>query len=126
MDKIIQFIVPLTFLAIWALTAIFNREAQPLPPRQGRPQPPGGPGMGGPSAQRAGLTDRDPNLRWSTTGDRPSSRRPLSGDDAILIIEETRRPPQSAANRAGTGGSTPPAAPPPPPPGGGPHPAPPA
>ena len=43
-DNLFQFIVPLTFLAIWALTSLFNREAPPLPQRMGRPQPPGGPG----------------------------------------------------------------------------------
>jgi len=43
-DILIQFIVPLTFLAIWALTSILNRDAQPLPPRLGgRPPGPGGP-----------------------------------------------------------------------------------
>ena len=41
-EILIQFIVPLTFLAIWALTSILNRDAQPLPPRPGRPPGPGG------------------------------------------------------------------------------------
>ena len=41
-EVLIQFIVPLTFLAIWALTSILNRDAQPLPPRPGRPPGPGG------------------------------------------------------------------------------------
>ena len=30
--NLFQFIVPLTFLAIWAPTSLLNREAQPLPP----------------------------------------------------------------------------------------------
>ena len=42
-EILIQFIVPLMFLAIWALTSLLNRDAQPLPPRPGRP-----PGAGGP------------------------------------------------------------------------------
>jgi hypothetical protein len=42
LEILIQFIVPLTFLAIWALTSILNRDAQPLPPRPGRPQGAGG------------------------------------------------------------------------------------
>src|SRR5436190_34588 len=33
-ENLFQFIVPLTFLAIWALTSLFNREAQPLPPKR--------------------------------------------------------------------------------------------
>ena len=40
-EILIQFIVPLTFLAIWALTSLLNRDAQPLPPRPGRPPGPG-------------------------------------------------------------------------------------
>ena len=42
-EILIQFIVPLTFLAIWALTSLLNRDAQPLPPRPGRAPAPGGP-----------------------------------------------------------------------------------
>jgi hypothetical protein len=42
-DSFYQFLVPLTFLAIWALTSLFNREAQPLPPRSGRAPGPNGP-----------------------------------------------------------------------------------
>ncbi len=42
-EILIQFIVPLMFLAIWALTSLLNRDAQPLPPRPGRPLGPGGP-----------------------------------------------------------------------------------
>ena len=41
-EILVQFIVPLTFLAIWALTSLLNRDAQPLPPRPGRPPGPGG------------------------------------------------------------------------------------
>lgn len=36
-ELLIQFIVPLTFLAIWALTSILNRDGQPLPQRPRRP-----------------------------------------------------------------------------------------
>lgn len=36
-ELLIQFIVPLTFLAIWALTSILNRDGQPLPQRPQRP-----------------------------------------------------------------------------------------
>src|SRR5262245_15503609 len=43
-EKFIQLIVPLVFLAIYALTSILNRDTQPLPPRSGRTPPgPGGP-----------------------------------------------------------------------------------
>jgi hypothetical protein len=104
-DNLFQFIVPLTFLAIWALTALFNREAQPLPPRTGRPQPPGGPGMGGPSTPvRPESLNRDPSLRWSSpVGDRPAARRPARPDDSILIIEETQRSPATTSTRSSAG-----------------------
>jgi len=109
-DNLFQFIVPLTFLAIWALTSLFNREAQPLPPRVGRPQPPNGPGKGVASATvRSEALNRDPSLRWSSppAGDRPVSRRPAGRpDEEILIIEETRRPSAASATRSSAGGAT--------------------
>jgi len=105
-SNLFQFIVPLTFLAIWALTSLFNREAPPLPQRMGRPQPPGGPGSGpGGAILRSEALNRDPNLRWAPPAgsERPGVRRPGRPDDEILIIEETRRPAaQSPANAAAT------------------------
>jgi hypothetical protein len=102
-DNLFQFIVPLTFLAIWALTSLFNREAPPLPQRMGRPQPPGGPGG---AILRSEALNRDPSLRWvpPATADRSVVRRPTGRpDDDILIIEESRRSAtQSPANAAGT------------------------
>jgi hypothetical protein len=61
LEFLIQFIVPLAFLAIWALTSLLNRDAQPLPPRPGRPQgPPGGPR---PANRPQPLPAADPRLR---------------------------------------------------------------
>jgi hypothetical protein len=51
LEILLQFIVPLSFLAIWALTSLLNRDAQPLPPRPTR-----GPGPGG---MRPGLPPSD-------------------------------------------------------------------
>jgi hypothetical protein len=110
LDNLLQFFVPLTFLAIWALTSLFNREAQQLPPRVGRPQPPTGPGQGVSSATvRPESLKRDPTLRWAspTAGDRPAQRRPVGRpDEEILIIEETRRPLGQAATRPGAGATS--------------------
>jgi hypothetical protein len=114
-DNLFQFIVPLTFLAIWALTSLFNREAPPLPQRMGRPQPPGGPGSGpGGAILRSEALNRDPSLRWAppAASDRPVVRRHTGRpDDEILIIEEARRPAaqspaNTAATRPGAGGGT--------------------
>src|SRR5689334_15553821 len=99
-DNVVQLIVPLTFVAIWALTAIFNRDAQPLPPRQGRPPGPGGPRTAGGTAPNRplerrpeGLT-REPPLRWSAPPAAPKAApgglargRAFEGrDEDILII----------------------------------------
>ncbi len=91
LEILLQFIVPLTFLAIWALTSLLNREAQPLPPRPGRTPVPGGPrpGMGAPMAGRgdpgrplairaggrpaAPVAERPAQARWSGT---PAQGRP--------------------------------------------------
>ena len=43
-DFLNQFLVPLIFLAIWALTSLLNRESQSLPQRPARPGPRPGPG----------------------------------------------------------------------------------
>src|SRR5438067_2114846 len=109
-NNLIQFIVPLTFLAIWALTSLFNREAQPLPPRTGRvPNPLGPRPMGGPPAaprpqeQRLDLLNRDPDARWAN----PTVRRPPGRpDDDILIIESEPR--RTAANAPARSVSAPP------------------
>jgi hypothetical protein len=73
---ILKAIVPISFVAIWALTALFNREGRAFPAR-----PPGGPPQGGP---RPG----DPTLRWGppAASAAPGGRRVVMGDDDILII----------------------------------------
>lgn len=100
-DQLFQFIVPLAFLAIWALTSLFNREAQPLPPRTGRPPDPDGPKPSDrsptvrPGEHRLESPPRDPTLRWSPPGAEPSAARrpPARPDDEIVILEsEIRRP----------------------------------
>jgi hypothetical protein len=128
-EVLIQFIVPLTFLAIWALTSILNRDAQPLPPRPTRPSGPGGmrpvvrtpaqPDMVRPGglplrpapSPLAGERPAD----WSGLGARPAPLspprpRPRLGnlDDAIVYIENgpvTRTPSRSLSGSAGSGGT---------------------
>jgi hypothetical protein len=53
-ELLFQFVVPLTFLAIWALTSLLNREAEPLPPRPTRRTGPDSGGGGGNVASRTG------------------------------------------------------------------------
>jgi len=133
-EVLIQFIVPLTFLAIWALTSILNRDAQPLPPRPGRPPGPGGtrppvrmPGQVEPLKPGGGLPGRpapsplagDRPATWSGLGAPPASPapprpRPKLGslDDAIVYIENdsaartSSRPATAQGAPVGTGSRT--------------------
>jgi len=108
-EILIQFIVPLMFLAIWALTSLLNRDAQPLPPRPGRPPRAGGPrpltgmpgqteprspGPGTPVQTPASSPPADPRTMWPgatsapTARERAIQRPPLKNlDDAIVYIE---------------------------------------
>ena len=106
-ENIFQFIVPLTFFAIWALTSLFNREAQPLPPRSGRPLGPNGPRptpSASPDALRpvesgADRSQRDPTMRWSkpSAPDRPPARRTATSED---FDNDVLRIPAEPARRA--------------------------
>jgi hypothetical protein len=75
---ILRAIVPFSFVAIWALTALFNKESSKgFPGRPPGPSPSNGPKPG------------DPNLRWAPparTSQPPVVRRVPIGEDDILII----------------------------------------
>jgi hypothetical protein len=111
--QLYQFIVPLTFLAIWALTSLFNREAQPLPPRAGRPPGPPGPAGPRPSPGSASSDWRTETIARESAPVRTSSqpgthtgpRTDGRMDDGIRVIEvEQRRPipPPPPGPRIGT------------------------
>jgi hypothetical protein len=131
LEFLLQFIVPLTFLAIWALTSLLNRDAQPLPPRPGTGRAPG-PGQarspvggGFSSSARAELSgavrsaaagrpapsmaDRDAPARWSAAKleGRPGAGAPRAGDEGIVIIESKSRPAQSASFSPSSAASSP-------------------
>jgi hypothetical protein len=126
----LQFIVLLTIMALWALTSLLSREAQPLPPRAVR-----GPGPDGPRpssslsrgdalgpARYLGTSDRlpapsqerKPPAPWreASPTPRPGSTRGLGADDGIVILESESRSGRplsggvasstGAANRRGT------------------------
>ncbi|MGC8641651.1 MAG: hypothetical protein ACP5XB_17430 [Isosphaeraceae bacterium] len=122
-DVLINFIVPLTFLAIWALTAILNRDAQPLPPRTGRPPGPGGmqpggrlPGQVEPLRPGGGLSNRPAALpgsgeraaAWNGLGSPPApppAPRPRPRvntlEEAIVYLENEQG--AQASNRPAMG-----------------------
>jgi hypothetical protein len=112
LDNLVQYIVPLTFLAIWALTSLFNREAQPLPPRSGNGRGLGpGPGRPAPgSSEPATSPARTGNesMAGFNTGppDRATpTRPPRSRDEGIVVIEaDPRRPSAQAPARPASGG----------------------
>jgi hypothetical protein len=108
-EILIQFIVPLMFLAIWALTSLLNRDAQPLPPRPGRQPGAGGPrplgqapgrpdlrslGPGTPTPARTATRMEERSI-WpqtpstaATARERNVPRPPLkSVDEAIVYLE---------------------------------------
>jgi hypothetical protein len=87
-DQLIRAIVPLTFLAIWALTSLFNRETKTFPPR-----PPGAP------PQPLGPRPGEPTMRWSPPPPtlNPTPRRVPIGDNDIVILQ----PDPSRAGRPG-------------------------
>ncbi len=116
-EILIQFIVPLMFLAIWALTSLLNRDAQPLPPRarpitgsrraaaaawpHSRPVRVPRPGMGGPVQAPGSSQLQQQRTMWpaappaaANMRERPVQRPPLKNmDDAIVYLENdpTRR-----------------------------------
>ena len=97
----LQFIVLLSIRALWAMTSLLSREAQPLParpprgrPRDGpRPAPPGGrgdalaPGRNHVNHDRLPATslERKPPARWNEAspaarhGARPRAWAPMTG-----------------------------------------------
>ena len=131
LEILIQFIVPLTFLAIWALTSLLNRDAQPLPPRPGRPG--GGPGAAPSLARGPGQAEARPPAAplqprpsvaspapppsqaasaWPGPGPPPSSRdrlgprRPQNLDEAIVYIENGPGPRGGTRTGAGSQSSS--------------------
>jgi hypothetical protein len=108
-----QIIVFLSILAIFALTSLLSREAQPLPPRPvraprpdgARPVPPAArseaPGAGiYRTAERSPSTaERIPPGRFpeTTPAARASTSRGLQPDDGLVIIESTAGPAGASA-----------------------------
>ena len=93
---LLQFIVLLSIRALWALTSLLSREAQPLPPRPARGPGPGGPRPGLPMnpggsmapSRTAGPTDRlpatslerRPPARWNEAS--PANSRRCRAEDS--------------------------------------------
>ncbi len=129
-EILIQFIVPLMFLAIWALTSLLNRDAQPLPPRPGRPPGAGGPrplnrlpgqpearppGLGTPMQSPASPPLGGQQTMWPSASsatisrERAVQRAQLKNvEDAIVYLENdparrgTTRPASASGTAAGT------------------------
>lgn len=118
--EIIQFIVPLAFLAVWALTALLNRDAQPLPPRPISGSSPEGLPRGGSAVGRMGASgparylgaaDRTPApaepksaSRWSDSmsGERSAAERRARAAEGVVIIDSDTRGPLAGSGGSGT------------------------
>jgi hypothetical protein len=95
-DLILRAIVPISFVAIWALTAVFNRDSKGFPNRPPGPSPSNGPRPG------------DPTLRWSPPAPSKSQstitrRVPIGDDDILIIPSDPMRPARTAPSRAPQG-----------------------
>lgn len=95
LEDVLKAIVPVTFIVVWALSSLLNKETKPAPmnrPGQGFGPRPGGGGGGMPArpGERlggSGSMARDPSLRWGPTGTEASPSRPgTRPDDEILVI----------------------------------------
>jgi hypothetical protein len=88
---ILRAIVPISFVAIWALTALFNRESKGFPAR-----PPG-------SMPQGGLKPGDPTLRWAPPSGSSQTivrRVPIGDDDILIIPSDPSRPTRVAPARS--------------------------
>ena len=91
---ILRAIVPISFVAIWALTALFNRDPKGFPARPAGPTPGAGPRPG------------DPVMRWSaqTNQAQPANRRPPPpGEDKDMLFLPGYPVPPSRGPAARTG-----------------------
>jgi hypothetical protein len=96
----IQILISLGILALWALTSLLSRETQPLPPRPGRPRPAEGP-RPSPSFARNDLAAANParassdrlSDRGAAAALSPRSQSALGtlGNDDIRILESDPR-----------------------------------
>jgi hypothetical protein len=115
----LQLVVLLSIGALWAITSLLSREAQPLPARPARGPGPAGPRPGLPmnptgsmaASRTAGTAERLPTTslerrapaRWNeaSPATRTATGRGLGPDDGIVILESDSR-----TGRPGTGGAS--------------------
>ena len=102
-EQLYNFIVPLMFLAIWALTSLFSREAQQIPPRAARPQGPSGPRPASAPLQtwRSETLSREVNPQRPVApgASKPPPKPVLRPEEGIVILEPERTPQRTQSNR---------------------------
>ena len=91
-ESLIRAIVPLSFMAIWALTSLFNRDTKPKPVIRPTPRPTGA---------RGGMPPRpaEPPLRFASTANRPTTpvalrrepSRSVEDEGIVILSSETIR-----------------------------------
>ena len=107
-DPLIKAIVPLSFMAIWALTSLFNRESKSRAATTATPRPSPG---GSVTRPRPG----DPTLRWSSANNQASSTRlspprsaprPNDDDEIVILSSSSITRDRSKANQPSASGTT--------------------
>lgn len=101
LEDLLRAIVPVTFIVVWALSSLLNRENKPAPinrPGQGFGPRPGGGGVGGgagmpnrPGERMSTSVSRDPTLRWGPTGSSENRAGARQDDDVLVIRPEPTR-----------------------------------
>src|SRR4051812_35864208 len=102
MDDWMKLIVPMTFVVIWALGQIFNRETKTEPVRR-----PLGPRSGGPPPNPSPPQRTQAPPRWPS----PGSPQPPRDEEIVILRPETSPPPRrptppTPPRRAARGRST--------------------
>ncbi|WP_165245971.1 hypothetical protein [Paludisphaera soli] len=100
-EALSQFIVPLIFLAIWALTSILNRDAQPLPQRPARPGNRPGPNALGPAARGQAATGAIREREVAAASAPPPRRLGTESTPSPVASRPQERPAQPPGLRLG-------------------------
>ena len=87
LQDLVQYLVPFSFLAIWAITSLMNRESKPVPTRM-------------PRAPQVGGRPGDPTMRWGgSSGTTPRRVNVGREDDIIILSDDEPRPARTARPR---------------------------
>ena len=102
LEALSQFIVPLVFLAIWALTSLLNRDSQQLPQRPSRPGTGPRPGGQGGGRRDAFASARDDDSAPAVSGP-PPRRTTVDSLDSRSMERDAAAQARPSTSRQGSG-----------------------